>query len=135
MKINPSLEIYHTIRAQYKRIIQDFKRGYNVKPHALWGCDLKTFIAHIESKWKDGMTWANHGFNGWHIDHIIPCSKFDFTKRQDREQCFHYTNTQPLWHFENSAKGGLRRKPGPVPIDILQTLGHKIAMAPLAEEA
>lgn len=49
------------------------------------------------------MSWENYG--KWHIDHIKPCSKFDLTVKEEQYKCFHYSNLQPLWGPENSAKG------------------------------
>ena len=39
-----------------------------------------------------------------HIDHIKPCAKFDLTKKEEQEKCFHYTNLQPLWAIDNMMK-------------------------------
>jgi hypothetical protein len=57
------------------------------------------------------MSWENHGNQienkaktGWHIDHIKPCAEFDLTKEEEQE-CFHYSNTQPLWAEDNLSKG------------------------------
>ncbi len=41
----------------------------------------------------------------WHIDHRVPCAKFDLTKKEEQEKCFHYTNLQPLWAKDNLTKG------------------------------
>ena len=71
----------------------------------LLGCTVSFFMKHIESQWKEGMTWDNYGYRGWHIDHIIPCSAFDLTKEEEQKKCFHYTNQQPLWAEENMKKG------------------------------
>ncbi len=68
------------------------------------GCTPPEFKQHLEKQFKPGMTWGNHARLGWHIDHIIPCSRFDFTKEADQRRCFHYTNTQPLWHVDNKRK-------------------------------
>jgi hypothetical protein len=65
------------------------------------GCDYNTAKAFIESRFKDGMTWANHG--EWHIDHKKPLA---VAKTQDELIALcHYTNLQPLWAVENLSKG------------------------------
>lgn len=63
----------------------------------LIGCSIDFLKEYIESKFTKGMTWENRGNNGWHIDHIIPCSLFDLSKPEQQKLCFHYTNLQPLW--------------------------------------
>jgi hypothetical protein len=73
----------------------------------LLGCSIEEFINHMESKFTNGMTWDNYGVLGWHMDHIIPCASFDLTDEKQQRECFHYTNLQPLWHYENRAKQAL----------------------------
>lgn len=68
------------------------------------GCSIPMARKHIESKWKPGMKWENHGIHGWHIDHIVPISSFDFTKQSEVFEALHYTNLQPLWWNENLQK-------------------------------
>jgi len=70
----------------------------------LLGCTLNEFKLYLESKFKSGMNWENWAVNGWHIDHIIPISSFDLSKDEDQKNCFHYTNLQPLWWYENIKK-------------------------------
>lgn len=57
---------------------------------------------YLESLFKPGMTWANRSL--WHIDHKLPCSSFDLTIEAEQMKCFHYTNLQPLWWWENLSK-------------------------------
>lgn len=64
------------------------------------GYSLAEFKAHIESKFLEGMTWSNHG--EWHIDHIIPVSKFD---KSNIARVNDLSNLQPLWAFDNLSKG------------------------------
>ena len=71
----------------------------------LLGCSIEDCRKHLESKFKSGMTWDNHGIKGWHIDHIIPCSSLNLLDIEEQKKCFHYTNLQPLWWYENLAKG------------------------------
>lgn len=59
--------------------------------------------AHIESLFKEGMSWSNYG--EWHIDHIKPISAF----LDEGETCPKIINAlenlQPLWASENLSKG------------------------------
>lgn len=70
----------------------------------LLGCSIEIVRQHIEKQFKDGMSWDNYGLYGWHIDHIIPCDKFDLSKESEQKKCFHYTNLQPLWAKDNIKK-------------------------------
>jgi hypothetical protein len=71
------------------------------------GCDTDWLIAWLESQFKPGMNWDNWG-NGqgkWQVDHIRPCASFDLNDPEEQKLCFHWTNLQPLWAFENLSKG------------------------------
>jgi len=70
----------------------------------LLNCTSKKLKTHLESQFKEGMTWDNYGYYGWHIDHIKPCCSFDLSKPEEQQKCFHYTNLQPLWQKENQSK-------------------------------
>ena len=64
----------------------------------------KELKEHLEKQFKEGMSWENYGFYGWHIDHILPLSSFDLTKAEEQKKAFHYTNLQPLSAKENLQK-------------------------------
>ena len=70
----------------------------------LLGCDAKTWINHLESQFEPDMTWDNWG-EKWQIDHIIPISLFDLSKKNHQQEAFYYKNTQPLYTIENQKKG------------------------------
>jgi hypothetical protein len=70
----------------------------------LLGCSISDFRKYLEKQFSEGMTWDNHGFNGWHIDHIKPCASFDLTIPEEQQKCFHYSNMQPLWAQDNLSK-------------------------------
>tara|TARA_R100001163_G_scaffold42664_1_gene32235 strand:+ start:79 stop:777 length:699 start_codon:yes stop_codon:yes gene_type:complete len=71
----------------------------------LVGCTPNELKDHIESQFKDGMTFDNYGRGGWVIDHIKPIVSFDLSDPEQQRECFHYTNLQPLWEKENLTKG------------------------------
>lgn len=76
----------------------------------LFGCSLECLSNHLRSQYKPGMTDANYG-KGWHMDHIKPCSLFDFTDKEQFKECWHYSNIQPLWAAENLAKSNKYEEP------------------------
>lgn len=89
----------------YTRMYQALRR-YGTKKAAsycdLSGCTNEQFYKYIEGKFTKGMTWENR--NLWHLDHIKPCSSFDLTNPKDQLRCFHYTNIQPIWKSNDTAK-------------------------------
>jgi hypothetical protein len=81
------------------------KKGIkNIETIELLGAEIEVVISYLESQFQEGMTWDNHGIDGWHIDHIKPCAAFDLTDPEQQKECFHYTNLQPLWAEENIRK-------------------------------
>jgi len=68
----------------------------------LVGCSKEELSKHLESQFATGMTWDNYG--KWHVDHIVPCSSYDFSQEQQQIECFHYSNLQPLWAEDNYRK-------------------------------
>tara|TARA_B100001996_G_scaffold35284_2_gene26301 strand:- start:2 stop:835 length:834 start_codon:yes stop_codon:yes gene_type:complete len=68
------------------------------------GCTIEEFKDHIESQFKEGMTWDNWTHDGWHLDHKKQLSKFDLTDRKQFKEAAHYSNLQPLWWWENLEK-------------------------------
>lgn len=67
------------------------------------GLRRDTLRAHLEALFQPGMTWENYG-RVWHVDHIKPCSLFDFTNPDEVAACFALSNLQPLWAAENIRK-------------------------------
>ena len=90
-----SFSIWHALHQNKNSCSWEALVGYTVE-------DLKK---HLESQFRDGMSWNNH--SEWHIDHIIPQSRFHFEKPEDSEFkiCWGLANLQPLWARENQIKG------------------------------
>jgi hypothetical protein len=91
-----------TIRARIGKALKYNLKSKNTKK--LIGCSVEQLKQHLENQFREGMNWNNHSQFGWHIDHIIPCSEFDLSKEDEQCKCFHYSNMQPLWWYENLSK-------------------------------
>jgi len=96
-------KIITNYRNRLKDVFRDY--GYVKKNRSIdyLGCDINFFKEYLESKFTDGMNWDNKGFNGWHIDHIIPLSSAK--NEEEVYKLCHYTNLQPLWSKDNMSKG------------------------------
>lgn len=78
---------------------------------SLVGYSIKDLMKHLQKQFIDGISWENYG--EWHIDHIIPVSKFNFTSIDDFDfkRCWALSNLQPLWASENIRKHAKYSKP------------------------
>jgi hypothetical protein len=61
-------------------------------------------IIHLESQFKDTMSWDNYG--EWHVDHKLPITSFNIEEMGDKEfmKCWALENLQPMWGDENIRK-------------------------------
>ena len=91
------------MRTRISKLLRLKNADKNNKFYNYLGCSKSEFIEYFQSKFKEGMTWENHG--EWHIDHIKPCASFNLLDEEEQKKCFHYTNLQPLWASENLTKG------------------------------
>ena len=67
------------------------------------GCSMGQFRLFVENQFEEGMTWDNYG--KWHLDHVMPLSSFDLTKRAEFLTACNWLNYQPLWATNNLKKG------------------------------
>lgn len=94
-------KLRESLRSRFKKFIFG-----KISSSELFTCDDVSIIKrHLETNFKQGMSWGNYGQYGWHIDHIIPLSSFDLTNEVEVKIAFHYLNLQPLWAEENLKKG------------------------------
>jgi hypothetical protein len=97
---DPNFKIACSLRTRMSMALrQENKTGSAVRD---LGCSINEFREYLSSKFSEGMTWENYG--EWHIDHIIPLSKFNLSKRVEFLKAAHFTNLQPLWEQANLAK-------------------------------
>lgn len=104
----PYLKIVRNLRTKVRKVLIGINKSASTLQ--MLGCSIDELKQHLESRFQPGMTWNNYGYYGWHVDHIRPCSSFDFNDPAAQAQCFHYTNLQPLWRIDNQSKGGVRHE-------------------------
>ena len=106
-KIKYDTDILFRLKQNVRNRIKDFLKSKNIRKHNktfdIVGCSPKELKNYLEKQFKAGMTWENHGFYGWHIDHKLPLSSGK-TEEEILKLC-HYTNLQPLWGDDNLKKG------------------------------
>ena len=83
------------------RIVSALKKNKKKdKTINLIGCTLFELQNHLQKTAINNgyldFDITNYSGKEYHIDHIIPCSLFDFSKEEDQRKCFHYTNLQIL---------------------------------------
>ena len=100
-RLDPVYRIKQILRSLVKRSVKISGQKRSIEN--VLGCSIEFFKIHMEGKFKEGMSWSNHGFNGWHIDHIVPLASSN-SKEEALSLC-HYSNLQPLWAKDNFQKG------------------------------
>lgn len=87
------------IRSKVHKLLRGLPTSYR---HLL-GMDLDLFRDWMAFQFEPGMTWDNYGTE-WHIDHVLPMSRFDLKDPRSRAICYGWTNLQPLWASDNRQK-------------------------------
>lgn len=103
---DPVFKLKCLIRMHINRAVSYGKtKKYSSKEYL--GCSVDEFRQYIESQFKPGMTWENHGrgLDKWHLDHILPLSSIKSVNDEDvlKTLC-NYKNYQPLWESDNLSK-------------------------------
>jgi hypothetical protein len=102
--IDPGFRVKCNLRRRLRTLMKSTKKGGSRTSSSLIGCSTKQLAKHLESQFSKGMSWENYGIDGWHVDHILPCSSFDHNDPRQVAQCWHWTNLRPLWAKENMLK-------------------------------
>ena len=107
-KVTPlQKKIKHNTRCLLRQKLINRNLSKSDNTFALLGYSSDDLIKHLESKFRDGMTWDNYGKDGWHIDHVIPDSWFSYSSTEDEQFKLSWSlqNLQPLWAIDNCSKG------------------------------
>jgi hypothetical protein len=88
------------IRSLVNKVMREQGLAKSASTEEFLGCDYETFMRHIESTFKDGMSWNNRHL--WHIDHIIPIS--NACNADDIKRLSNFRNLHAMWAEENIRK-------------------------------
>lgn len=102
------VRIAQSISRRLRTDIRTMKSGHHWED--IVGYTIHELMNHIQSLFKEGMSWNN--YPQWEIDHVKPISKFKFSSFQDSEfkACWSLSNLQPLWADENRKKSSTYSK-------------------------
>ena len=100
---NPHAKLHHNMRGRMRKILQDQRGDYSSRE--LLGCNKQMFKDWLEFQFQFNpeFTFENYG-EVWHMDHCIPCSKFDKDDEKSVQKCFHWSNIKPMDPVENNSK-------------------------------
>lgn len=104
-KTDPMFRLTMRLRNRVRQALKLYGAKKCARTVELIGCPVTHARAHIESLFKPGMSWSNHGKFGWHIDHVKAIIHFDLSNPEQQRAAFHWSNLQPLWWWENLSKG------------------------------
>lgn len=104
---NPANVIVNNIRNRMKLLFRQTKDSKKQAPiYELLDCNKVFLKKYIEKQFVKGMSWDNR--STWNIDHIIPLNffvkHFDLNNIHVQKIASHYSNLQPLFKSDNSAK-------------------------------
>lgn len=97
----PANRIASNLRSRIANVLQGRTKFFKLTE--VVGCSLEDLRAKIEALFLPGMSWGNYG--AWEIDHKQPCAGFDLSDPAQQQECFHFSNLQPLWKITNRIKG------------------------------
>ena len=84
------------------RIYNSLKRNKTKHTIKYLGCNIQDYVNWISYD-NDYYTFANYG-KEWHIDHVIPLSRFNLDDEEEHLIAFNWRNTMPLSVKDNLSK-------------------------------
>lgn len=101
-KTDPNFRLSNDMRTVLRRALKRGEISKQSSAGQLLGVDIDTFRQWLEFQFEPWMSWDNHG--DWHIDHVLPVSRFDLTDEAQQRVCFHWSNMRPMCAKANIAK-------------------------------
>lgn len=96
-----NFKIAHLLRGRLRKTLNGQRRAESAIEFL--GCTLDFFKAWLSYRFTEDMNFDNHG-EVWHIDHTVPCVKFDLAVDNEQRKCFHWSNMKPMHAVDNISK-------------------------------
>jgi hypothetical protein len=90
------------LRGRLRKCLTNGRKS--ARTEQLLGCSFTELVIHLQRQFVPPMSWAAFLRGEIHIDHIVPCSRFDLSQAEQQRACFHFSNLQPLWAVDNLRK-------------------------------
>lgn len=101
--IDPLYAITCTLRSRLHKVLSRKTLKTSKLIGAPNGVLIKWMEFNLELDQSTGMTLENRG-KFWHIDHVIPCNKFNLLEKKEQLICMNWTNLKPMIAHKNIAK-------------------------------
>ena len=102
--IDPLYKLISNFRTAIYQVLKESNVEKNRHYFDILQYTPEELIIHLESQFKDTMSWDNYG--DWHVDHKLPITSFNIEEMGDNEfmKCWALENLQPMWGEENIRK-------------------------------
>lgn len=100
---NIEFRIKHIVTSRLHIALKTYNELKNNRTIEYLGCTIGEYRTYLESLFTPEMNWENQG-SYWEIDHKNPIDSYNLHNPEELFECFHYTNTQPMYWEDNRKK-------------------------------
>ncbi len=97
-------KLARNVRNYIRCALKEKSAKKSARTFELVGCSIEALRTHIQSLFKDGMTWEAFLEGRIHLDHKLPLAMFDLADPAQQKIAFCFENLQPLWAEDNQRK-------------------------------
>jgi len=96
-------DIKYKLTINLRNRIKKFFKGEEISSSKYIECSIENFKSWISYQFEYDMSFENYG-TLWHLDHVIPCSLFNFNNEIEKYYCFNWSNYRPLYKEKNLSR-------------------------------
>lgn len=102
---NPAARIACNLRSRVHYALKSYQADVQKAAPTLelTGCTFARLASWLEFQFMPEMTWENYG-KYWHVDHVIPCARYNLMNPLQQYACFNWCNLRPMEALANISK-------------------------------